>query len=88
MGGEAGAGGGLSYVRLVAVQATVDPIKEQSMKKKVRKLVLSKETVLHLQGYHTAMAGGAGNSLTDCMLISCIGDVCAETDPPCVVEEA
>jgi hypothetical protein len=30
----------------------------------------------------------AGDSLTSCMAISCIGDVCAETDAPCFPETA
>jgi hypothetical protein len=58
------------------------------MKKKVRKLVLSKETVLRLEDSRAAVAGGAGDSLTNCMAISCIGDVCAETDAPCLAEQA
>ena len=63
------------------------------MKKRIKKLVLNKETVLRMQDTQVAAALGgngtrAGDSLTNCMAISCIGDVCAETDAPCIAETA
>lgn len=60
------------------------------MKKRVKKLVLSKETVLRMQGAQaSAVLGGngtRGDSLTNCQAISCIGDMCADTDAPCIAE--
>ena len=57
------------------------------MRKKVKKLVLAKETVLHLQQPQMKLAKGGypqeGDSFTNCMAISCIGIICWETDAPC-----
>jgi hypothetical protein len=58
------------------------------MKKKTKRLVLSRETILDLKDARTLQGQGAGRTMTDCQLISCIGDVCNETDAPCIVETA
>jgi hypothetical protein len=63
-------------------------IERDIMKKKTKRLVLSRETILELKDAQTRQGQGAGRTMTDCQLISCIGDVCNHTDAPCVVETA
>lgn len=58
------------------------------MQKKAKKLVLSKETVLRMENAQISNVFAGGDSLTNCQAISCIGDMCAETDAPCIAETA